>query len=257
MRSPRSSSGPGVVHFAIRERRDLGILGVAQFVEQQRAQRGGHVGLHLEPHHFAEPALEHLLLDHREQVFRLLAVRDLEIRVARDAERVRAEDLHPREQRAEMRADHLLERHEVIRAPLDRHPAREGLRHLHAGEMLVARARARAARPRARATGSRCTETDAPDRPRAASARGTPASRRTRRSPRARRRASSAIGRRRTPCAASAGSSSSCRQRRACSSRSPTRRSIASSCSRAVRPSGGVCCTRAATCRRSPATRTM
>ena len=126
------------VHLAVRERRDLGIFGVAQLVEQQRAQCGGHVGRHLESHHFAEPALEHLLLDHREEVFRLLAVRDLEVRIARDAERVRAEDLHPREQRAEMRADHLLERHEVIRAALDGNPAWEGLRHLHAGEMLVA-----------------------------------------------------------------------------------------------------------------------
>ena len=66
--------------------------------------------LDLEPHDFAEPPLEHLLLDHLEQVFGFVGGREIEIRVARDPERVPPEDLHPGEQRAEIGADHLLER---------------------------------------------------------------------------------------------------------------------------------------------------
>ena len=39
---------------------------------------------------------------------------ELEVGVAGDAERVVREDLHPREQRVEVRGDHLLERHEAL-----------------------------------------------------------------------------------------------------------------------------------------------
>ena len=94
-----------------------------------------HVVLHLEPDHLAEPPLEHLLLDRRQQILRLLEVGELEVGVARDAERVPADDLHPGEERLEILPDHLLQRHELVRATGHLHPAAEALRHLHASEV--------------------------------------------------------------------------------------------------------------------------
>ena len=58
-----------------------------------------------------------LLLDHLEQVFGLVCRRQVEVRVARHPKRVPPQDLHPREERAEVRADHLLERNEWFARP--------------------------------------------------------------------------------------------------------------------------------------------
>ena len=122
------------VHVAVGERRVRRQAVVAQLVQQQRARLLGHAGLDLDAHHFAEATPEHLLLDRREQVIRLFGRRQLDVRVARDPEGVPVPDLHPREERAQVRADHLLERHEVVRAT-GGHPARQALGHLHAREV--------------------------------------------------------------------------------------------------------------------------
>ena len=96
-----------------------------------------HRVLHFEPHDFAEPPLEHLLLHHFEQVFGFVGRREIEVRVAGHSERVPPHDLHAGEERAQVRADQLLQRHELVGAA-ERHPAREALRNFDAREMLDA-----------------------------------------------------------------------------------------------------------------------
>ena len=78
-----------------------------------------------------------LLLDGGEQVLRLLGIGDLEIAVPGDAKGVRAEDLHPREESREMRADDRFERDEMVAAPGDRHPARQRLGDFDAREPIL------------------------------------------------------------------------------------------------------------------------
>jgi hypothetical protein len=87
------------------------------------------------PNDLAEPALEHLLLDRREHVLRLLEVRELEVRIARHPERIPAEDLHPRKERLQVLADDVLERHELVSTSGHEHPAREALGNLDACEV--------------------------------------------------------------------------------------------------------------------------
>ena len=70
--------------------------------QEQSRERRRHRGVHLEPHHLGEPPIPHLLLDEAQQVVRLVAVLDLEVGVARDPERVPAEDLDPGEERLEI-----------------------------------------------------------------------------------------------------------------------------------------------------------
>src|SRR5689334_10038106 len=98
------------------------------------AQVWRHVALDLEPDDFAEATLEYLLLDRGEQILRLVD-RKLEIGVACNPERVPVHDLHAREQRAQVRSDHLLQRHEFARATDDGHPSRKALWHLDAREV--------------------------------------------------------------------------------------------------------------------------
>ena len=89
-----------------------------------------------EPHRHAElRALAQHRLHRGEEV--LGVVGQLEVGVARDAERVVREHLHPREQRVEMRGDDLFERDEA-RAPGQRDEAGEQRRDLDAGESLLA-----------------------------------------------------------------------------------------------------------------------
>ena len=76
--------------------------------------RSGIAGVDLQPHAGAEAAAPHLPVDHRQQVVRLV-LEDVDVHVARDAERVAAEDLHAREQIVEVGGDELLERQEVRR----------------------------------------------------------------------------------------------------------------------------------------------
>jgi hypothetical protein len=66
-----------------------------------------------------------------------LVLADLDVGVARDAERRRAEDLHSRKEPVEVRLDELLEEHELLRlagAARHRHEAGERRRHLDARE---------------------------------------------------------------------------------------------------------------------------
>ena len=138
MRSPSLEQRPALVDIALREHEARQRLALAQLLEHERADVRRHAVLHLEPHDLAEPPLEDLLLDHRQQVFRLVdCLVELEVGVSRDLERPPAEHLHSREQRPEVRADDFLERHEVI-AATERHPARKALRHLHAREVVDA-----------------------------------------------------------------------------------------------------------------------
>ena len=83
-----------------------------------------------------------------------------------------ADDLHSRKQRAEVRADHLLERHEVERPAVAPAPIAADSSAPSRARSGSRRARDRESRPRATARDSRCTETDGPDRRRAASAPG-------------------------------------------------------------------------------------
>src|SRR5438046_1657372 len=92
--------------------------------------------LDLEPNDFPEAALEYLLFDRREQILWFFD-RQLEIGIAGDPERVPTEHLHSREQRTEVRANDLLERHEVIRPPEHGNPSRKTLRHFHSREVIL------------------------------------------------------------------------------------------------------------------------
>ena len=104
------------------------------------------VRVDLEPHRETElRALPQHDLHRGEQVFGLVA--ELDVGVARDAERVVREHLHAGEQRVEVRGDDLLERHEA-RAVGNADEAREQRRHLHPREPLLAASRGRARRPR-------------------------------------------------------------------------------------------------------------
>ena len=96
--------------------------------------------LHLQAHHFAEAAQEDLLLDRREQIVRLFAREQLDVRVARDAEGVPVAHLHAREERAQIDPNELLERNELVRPP-ERDPPRKAARHLHAREVILVRVR--------------------------------------------------------------------------------------------------------------------
>ncbi len=112
---------------------DLNLVDVEP-LDQACAQRGLHGRPDLEAHDLAEAAPAQLVLDRLEQVIGLVG--DLEIGVARDAEQVVAEDLHPGEQRIEVAGDDVLERDE--RVLLDLHESRQDLLgHLDAGERLL------------------------------------------------------------------------------------------------------------------------
>jgi hypothetical protein len=85
----------------------------------------------------AEATAPQLVLDGREQVVRGLL--DLEVGVARDAERRVLLDLHAREERVEVLGDEILERDELRAAVAHGQEARQHLRHLHAREAPLAR----------------------------------------------------------------------------------------------------------------------
>jgi hypothetical protein len=90
----------------------------------------------LDPDHLGEPPITHFLLDEAQQVFRLVPVVDLQVGVARDPERVPAEDLHPRKQRLQVCADDLLERNERV-GRREGHPPWQDLRHLDPREPVL------------------------------------------------------------------------------------------------------------------------
>ena len=131
-RSPRRRRGRAAL-----DRIDL----VRRHVEadaEARAQRVGGARRDLEAHGVAEAAATQLVLDRLEEVVRL--VRDLEVGVARYAERGMLDDLHPREEPLEEVRDDVLGRDQEPALP-DREEARQHLGELHAREALVRGAR--------------------------------------------------------------------------------------------------------------------
>ena len=102
----------------------------------EHAARGRARDLH--PDDVAEAPASQLELDRLEQVVGL--VRDLEVRVSRDAKDRPLEDLHAREEPVEEVRDRRLERQHPPALP-DREEARQPLGHLDAREALLARLR--------------------------------------------------------------------------------------------------------------------
>jgi len=90
----------------------------------------------LQAHRRPEAAAHELALERLQEVLCVVLL-DLEVLVARDAERVVLQHLHAGEELAEVRGDDVLERHEPL-GPDDHEPL-EDRRHLHAGEELGAR----------------------------------------------------------------------------------------------------------------------
>src|SRR6185436_12097371 len=99
----------------------LGGLILPQLLHQKLPQYLGHPALHFDSYDFGEAALENLLFDQLQQIVVILGVRQLEIRIARDPERVESLDVHPGEQRTEVGTDYLLQRDERV-APAERDP---------------------------------------------------------------------------------------------------------------------------------------
>ena len=95
----------------------------------------GDGGLDLEAHRRTELATQQLLLEGLEQVLRVVLL-DLEVLVARLAERVVREDLHAGEQQVQVGRHGVLEREVALRADL--HPAVDDGRHLDAREVVLA-----------------------------------------------------------------------------------------------------------------------
>ena len=119
------------------------LLGDVEFAHEEAERDVVHVVGDLEPDGRPEPAAQQLLLERLDEVLGLVFV-DLDVFVAGDAEDVVVEDLHAGEQVAEVVGDEVFERDEAqlvdALAPVDAHEARQHLRHLEAGELLLARA---------------------------------------------------------------------------------------------------------------------
>ena len=108
----------------------------AEALDELVAQAGVHARADLHPYDLAEAAPAQLVLDRLQQVVGLVG--DGEVGVAGDLEVVVVEDLHPREQRVEVGRDDLLHGHEGQALPHRHEAGQHLLRHLHAGEGLVA-----------------------------------------------------------------------------------------------------------------------
>src|SRR5205823_7912203 len=132
-----AEEAPRLEDVSLRQCRTLWYVLRSQLLQQQRLKVRGHAVLDLEPNDFPEPSLEDLLLDRRQEIFRLLDG-ELEIRIPRYAERVPSQHLHSGKECAEIRADDFLEWNEVHRASGNRYPPRKTFRHLHAGEVILA-----------------------------------------------------------------------------------------------------------------------
>ena len=134
---------------AQRRRRRVDVLLVdLQLLDEHAADALGDAHADLESHARAEAAPPHLAIDDRQQVVSLV-LEDVDVHVARDAERVTAEDLHAREQVVEVGGDELFEGQE-LRGGAVRHrgaafenragdEARQALGHLDAREAAVLR----------------------------------------------------------------------------------------------------------------------
>ncbi len=111
-----------------------------ELASEQLQHLGRHAGLDLEAHHAGmTPAAPELGLDRGQQVFGV-AVHVVEVTVARDAEGMVRDDLHPWEKRGQVQSDHILER-DVALGPdsrkIEGDEARQDRRHLDSGEPLL------------------------------------------------------------------------------------------------------------------------
>ena len=93
------------------------LLGDVELLHEQAERDVVHVVGDLEPDRRAEAAAQQLLLERLDEVLGLVLV-DLDVLVAGDAELVVLEDLHAREQVAEVVGDEVLERDEAQPAAL-------------------------------------------------------------------------------------------------------------------------------------------
>ena len=99
-----------------------------ELAEQQLEHLGRHAMVDLEPHGATEATTTKLHLDGGKQVVGFFFF-ECEVSVARDAERHEVDDVHPVEERREVRRDHLLEGHEALTVRSDHEPW-EQRRHL-------------------------------------------------------------------------------------------------------------------------------
>ncbi len=129
---PGDAEQPGQVQRA-GQREDLR-LGDVQLPHQQVQDVGVDRLLDLQPHRRAEAPPHQLLLQGLEDVLGVVLLH-LQVLVASDPEGVVGEHLHPREELLQMRPHDVLQRHVPLRGGLQE--ARERLRHLHPGEVLV------------------------------------------------------------------------------------------------------------------------
>ena len=134
--------------------------------QKDLARRHRHRAFDFEPDRLAEPPPAELLLDREEEVVRLVLLEG-EVGVPRHPEEVVLDDLHPAEQEIEVGLDDLVEEDEPVR--LDLEQAGQDLGDLDPGELASRRTLDRGARQRSTGSASRCTGTDGPGRPRAAS----------------------------------------------------------------------------------------
>src|SRR2546423_2060407 len=98
----------------ITERHHFRRLILLQLFDQQLAQLARSTGLQLDANHFRKSALENLLFNEGDQIIVVVGVSNFQIRVARDAEGGIATDLHPWEERIEIRSDDVFEGDKVV-----------------------------------------------------------------------------------------------------------------------------------------------
>ena len=131
--------------------------------DELRAKARVHARLDLEAHHLAEAAAAELLLDGLEHVVGLVG--DVVVGVAGDPEERVAHHLHPREERAEVGGDQVVEGHERVAVLAEREEAaQELLRHLdpreHVGVLLGIAQRNREAQREVRDVGEGPAQAD-------------------------------------------------------------------------------------------------
>jgi hypothetical protein len=108
-----------------------------ELIEQHVAQLFRHPVFDFKSHGLAEAALAKFGFDHREEIVGLVFLQ-VEVGVARHAERIRCLDRHPGEELAQVVRDDVFDEHEpalAVGGVLDRNVARQGLRHFDAREV--------------------------------------------------------------------------------------------------------------------------
>ena len=106
-----------------------------ELADQQVEHPVADVGLHLEPYGGPEPPADELAFERLQQVVDVVLV-DGEVLVAGHPEQRGLDDVHAREQRGDVRTDHLLDQHEP--GVVDADEPRQQRRNLHPREVLPA-----------------------------------------------------------------------------------------------------------------------